>query len=84
MSASYWSAKKLLSNWNALAMSTKFPNDASPVMDGAQTDGRPVITGAMVNNIVNRAQEIITDYEATSSAKLNTVAQVQVNGASKF
>ena len=65
-------------------MSTKFPNDASPVMDGAQTDGRPVITGAMVNNIVNRAQEIITDYEATSSAKLNTVAQVQVNGASKF
>ncbi len=84
MSTSYWTAKKLLANWNSLGMSAKFPNDTTAVSDGAAQDGRNQITGAMVNNIVNRAQEIITDYEATSNAKLNTVLQVQVNGQSKF
>jgi hypothetical protein len=85
MLQSYATAKALLNYWNANSMSTLITNDASVVMDGAGvTDGRHAITGAMVTNVVTRAQEIITDYEAGSSAKLNTVEALAVNGQSKF
>lgn len=75
----YYAAKSLLTMWNARGGATAIPNDSTAVADGSPADGRPGITGAMVNNIINRASEIVTDYEANSNAKLNTVLQVAVN-----
>ncbi|MDB4786210.1 hypothetical protein OAG36_00600 [bacterium] len=77
-------AVQVQSEWNS-GMSSEFPNDSSIVEDGAhdtatRPDGRTEITGADVNNVMVRAGEIITDYEATSNAKLNTLLAVSVNG----
>lgn len=75
----YYYSKQVVQSWNAQSLSALFPNDTSNVVDGSATDGRPPITGAMVNNIINRASETIADYEATSNAKLNTILQVAVD-----
>ena len=53
----YLRAKYLLTRWYA-GMNTQFPNEG---------DGIPM------NNLMNRVSELVTDYEANSSAKLNTV-----------
>lgn len=79
----YWSSKKLDLNWNT-TYSALIPNTVDVIVDGAATDGRKIITGQMVNNIINRAFEFITDQEAAGNAKLNTVLQVSVNGQSRF
>ena len=84
MASNYWTAKKILNEWNSLSLSTLIPNDLTVIADGSATDGRPQITGIMVTNIINRAQEIVTDYEAVASAKLNTVTLVAVNTQPKF
>ena len=83
----YYAAKALVQIWTARGGATAIPNTSAVVPDSASTipltgsgsDGRPIITGVMVNNMINRATEIITDYEATSNAKLTTVLQVAVN-----
>ena len=84
MATSYWTAKKILTEWNSLNMGALIPNDGTAIADGAATDGRSPITGQMVTNIIVRATEIITDYEAAGNAKLNTVAQVAVNSQAKY
>ncbi|HLX53422.1 MAG TPA: hypothetical protein VKR58_05760 [Aquella sp.] len=82
----YNTAKSIVNYWNANSMSSIITNDSSIIEDSAATngDGRQVITGAMVTNIITRAIEKITDYEASSDAKLNTVEQVSVNGQARF
>jgi hypothetical protein len=65
-------------------MSALILNTTDVIVDGAATDGRSVITGAKATSIITRAQEIITDYEAASNAKLNTVLQVAVNQQAKL
>ena len=47
----------LLARWFA-GMNTEFPNSGGTVP---------------MNNLMSRVSELITDYEATSNAKLNTV-----------
>lgn len=84
MYTSYQSAKSLLAEWNATGMSSLIVNTTDLISDGSPADGRTQITGAQATNIVTRAQDIITDYEASSNAKLNTVALVQVNGGARF
>jgi hypothetical protein len=55
-------------------------DSASPTDDnGTGGDGRPVITGNDVNNLMNRMSELIADYEASGNAKLNTILNVAVN-----
>lgn len=76
----YWLAKQLVATWNAQSLSSIILNTTDEVIDGARQDGRSVVTGAKITAIITRCNEIITDYEATSSAKLNTVVQVAVNG----
>ena len=53
----YLRAKYLLTRWYA-GMNTEFPNEGD---------------GVAMNNLMNRVSELVTDYEASSSAKLNTV-----------
>jgi hypothetical protein len=79
MYGAYIAAKELVSIWNAQSLSAVIPNTSTDVFsDGAQTDGRPIVTGANMTNIITRAQELITDYEATSNAKLNTFLALAV------
>jgi hypothetical protein len=74
----------IISEWNAQSLGTLFTNDANEVIDGAAQDGRPVITGAKVNNIINR----LTSLRSTSAGSglamgvagvRDTVLQVAVN-----
>ena len=72
-------AKQLQDEWFALGGSDLVPNTTDTIADGAITDGRTIITGADVNNVINRAIEIVTDLEADGNAKLNTILKVAVN-----
>lgn len=84
MLSSYNTAKTVVNYWNANNISALIPNDSTLVADGAGvTDSRSPITGAMVNNVITRAEEIIADYEANGNAKLNTVENLAVNGVSR-
>lgn len=84
MAQSYFTAKSLVAEWNAVTMSAKITNTADLITDGSAQDGRNQITGAQATNVITRAMEIIADYEATSSAKLNTVVVVAVNRGARF
>ena len=80
LAQTYNFAKKVSAEWDALSGSALIPNNAAEtIVDGAAQDGRPVITGAHANNVINRLVEMITDMEANGSAKLNTVLQVANN-----
>lgn len=80
LAQAYNFAKIVNAEWNARGGATAIPNTSATISDGSPTDGRPgPLTGIMVNAIVTRLQEKITDYEATSSAKLNTILVVSVN-----
>lgn len=84
MAQNYWTAKSLLAEWNATGMSTRIPNTADTLTDGSAQDGRHPMTAAQATAVITRAQEVITDYEATSSAKLNTVMLPAVNTQGRF
>jgi hypothetical protein len=75
----YYRAKLILSDWNARGMSAILTNSSSVVADGADTDGRPVITGADANNIINRIAEYITLIE--QPGVLDTI--IKVTGSSQ-
>ena len=84
MASNYWTAKKIVTEWNSLNLAALILNDGTLIADGSATDGRSPITGQMVTNLIVRATEIVTDYEAASAAKLSTITQVSVNTASRF
>ena len=75
----YFLAKRLVTAWNARGGAVAIPNTIAIVLDGAPDDGRNSIKGIDVNNIINRASEAVTDYEAAVNAKLNTILAVAVN-----
>ena len=75
----YYLAKSVRDQWFARGMAARFPNTTDVVEDGSAKDGRPRITGADVNNLITRLDEIVTSFEAGSNAKLNTVLNVAVN-----
>jgi len=80
LAQAYNFANLVINEWYALDMAALIDNDAGEtVADGAATDGRPIITGAMVHNVLNRLIELRDDYDAGGSAKLNTILQVAVN-----
>ena len=56
----YLRAKYLLGRWYA-GMNTEFPNSGGTIKH---------------NNLMNRLSELVADYEANSSAKLNTVMEM--------
>jgi hypothetical protein len=65
-------------------IATTLSADASAaILDGAATDGRPIVTCADALNLITRASELVADYEANSNAKLNSVLAAAVNGLSK-
>jgi hypothetical protein len=80
LAQAYNYAKSVTDEWVANDLGTDIPNNAADtVVDGAETDGRHVISGEDVHDLINRLNELITDYEANTNAKLNTILQVAVN-----
>ena len=80
LAQAYYFAKHVQQEWFANSMSSLIPNSGDDdVIDGSATDGRHPITGADATNIITRCGEIVTDMEANSSAKLNTILNVSVN-----
>lgn len=80
MAELYYSAKFVLDEWNARGLVGKVPNTSTPIMDGADRDGRPPIVGSDIHNIMNRASEIVNSFESLNNSKLNTIVRVKVNG----
>jgi hypothetical protein len=77
-------ANATLAEWNAMGGASWIPNTSDAIRDGANPlegtgDRRHPITGADANNIMTRLSELVADFEANSSAKLNTVLAVAVN-----
>lgn len=80
LAQAYYYAQIVTQEWTANSMGTLIPNEAGDtIIDGSETDGRHVISGADANNIINRCNELVTDYEANTLAKLNTILGVAVN-----
>jgi hypothetical protein len=85
-------AQAVINEWTAIGGTTLFPNTTDVVADSAAPngvdatggDGRQVITGAKVNNIINRLTEYRSSTATTGLAMgvagvRNTVLQVAVN-----
>jgi hypothetical protein len=74
-------AGAIINEWNAQNLGNVFTNDSTVVDDGAETDGRPVITGAKVTNIVTRLTELRGSSGLAMGAPgvRDTVLQVAVN-----
>lgn len=79
LAQAYAFANQVKAEWTAHGGAVLVPNTSDPVVDGSATDGRPPITGADANNIINRLTELKADYDADSAAKLNTILSVAVN-----
>lgn len=76
----YYVAKSVGQEWTATGLGDIIAyNNGDLVVDGSATDGRHPISGIDVNNLVTRLGEIVTDMEANSNAKLNTVLAVAVH-----
>ena len=80
LAQAYYFAVQVSQEWTANSMGSLIPNNVGDTLiDGSATDGRHVISGADVNNVINRLSELIADYEAGGNAKLNTILGVAVN-----
>lgn len=77
LAMAYYLAKAVQNEWFANSMLDLIPNEAGDiVIDGSATDGRHVISGAHVVNVITRSMELVADMEANSNAKLNTILSV--------
>lgn len=77
----YLLEKQVLAEWFAQGLDIQITNTADIIVDGAEIDGRSIITGAMATNVITRISEDITDLEASAGAKLNTLLAVAVLGS---
>lgn len=84
MAQSYFTAKAIVSFWNANSLSSVIPNTTDIIVDGAATDGRQILTGQAATAIITEALAIVSHYEASTNAVLNQIQQVAVNGESRF
>ena len=85
-------ANAVIAEWTALGGTSLIPNTSDILKDGAAPngvdstggDGRPVVTGAKLNNIINRLTELRSASATTGLAMgatgvRDTVLQVAVN-----
>lgn len=66
----YRRAKRLSEEWYALGMGSDIPFDTNLFEDGWAS---MPMTHMDVYGVVNRADELVADYEANNHAKLNTI-----------
>jgi hypothetical protein len=58
--------------------------DGYPRRRGLTATAASIITGADLYNLYNRCADIITDFEATTNAKLNQLVRISVNDLPQF
>lgn len=76
----YYEAKAVSDEWTANNLGAIIAYDNTDlVVDGSATDGRHPVSGADVNGLMNRLNELVADMQANNNAKLNTVLAVAVN-----
>ena len=75
----YREAKRIQDEYNALGMSTTIPNTTDTVIDGAVTDGRPVITGQLVTAFVGGLKQFTDTMEANANQLLDLTLQISPN-----
>lgn len=77
----YFFMKTLQAQYAAQAWAAEFPvgDPTGVLIDGAQTDGREIITNGDVNAVVTALGAFITFMEATSNQQLNRFLKVAVN-----
>jgi hypothetical protein len=76
----YFDAVRMLDKVTAQGLTVKIPNTADTFQDGAGvgSDGRPVVTGAMVNVLLAHMANLKTLMEANSNLVLNQCFQLAV------
>jgi galactitol-specific phosphotransferase system IIB component len=79
LSQAYYFAKATVDEWTAHNMGALIPVSSEEVEDGANVDGRPIITGNDVTVMLYALQDMITDYEASNKAKLNSILKIAPN-----
>lgn len=67
-------AEALAENWIGM-----FPADGVQIADGADVDGRAIITNTDINSFITFIASQITAYEATSNANRNLAMKIAVN-----
>jgi len=73
----YYRASLARDRWVAEGMGDLITSGADDeIIDGSQTDGRPGITGQMVNQLLTNVQALLTDLENNTNMKLNVLLQI--------
>ena len=67
-------AEALAEGWAAM-----FPADGQTISDGADVDGRAIITNTDINSFITFIASQITAYEASSNVNRNLVMKIAVN-----
>lgn len=76
----YNAACAIIDEWYAQDMASNIPNDVGELlMDGSDTDGRPVMTGADVTNVITWLISFRDGLEANGNASLNVILSGAVN-----
>lgn len=79
LASAYFFAKQVRDEWYANNLGSIIEVSADVIADGSAADGRHPLNGSDVTLVINRCEDIITDMEANSNAKLNTVLKAAVN-----
>lgn len=72
-------SKALQAEAQAEGWTSLFPADANIISDGADTDGRAVITNTDVNSFITVVGSLITFMEQNSNANRNLTLKIAVN-----
>jgi len=75
----HYRAKAMLDTWDAQDLSSKFPADASIIIDGSVKDGRTQITSGDVQVMITILRAFVTNTEANEDAVLSQILKVAVN-----
>lgn len=79
LAQAYYAAKLVADEYYANNIGALIGQPVDVIVDGASVDGRHPITTNDVLLLITRLTDLVTDYEASSKAKLNTVLNVSVN-----
>lgn len=77
----YHTAKRVLEEFGALNLGDVIPNTSDVVQDGAVSDGRPILTGALVNAFMSGLTQYVSTLEANDNQLLKIVLQIAPNPA---
>lgn len=74
----HW-AKQTVTDWNDKNLAATITVGGGEIMDGAETDGRTIVTGNDAVVLINQLQAFVTDMEANGGAKLAAYDKYAVN-----